>query len=91
MSKFGWSYPPGCNGTPYDDYPPEECHVCKKELDETQDCFCSPECAAKYTEAQKQEDEAYAELSRLEDDEEARYESDRVYDIMQERGISYYE
>lgn len=26
MSIFGWSYPPGCNGTPYDeDYP---CEVC---------------------------------------------------------------
>jgi hypothetical protein len=22
MSKFGWSYPPGCSGTPYDHEPP---------------------------------------------------------------------
>ena len=35
MSKFGWSYPPGCTGTPYDaDYP---CLLCGR--DET-DCIC---------------------------------------------------
>lgn len=38
MGKFGWSYPPGCNGTPWDqDYP---CEVCGQGTD---DCIC-PEC-----------------------------------------------
>jgi hypothetical protein len=38
MSVFGWSYPPGCNGTPFDDDSP--CMVCGKFEDE---CIC-PEC-----------------------------------------------
>lgn len=39
MSRlFGWSYPPGCNGTPFDDdYP---CELCGEFED---DCIC-PEC-----------------------------------------------
>ena len=36
---FGWSYPAGCTGTPYDEDPP--CEVCGKEPDH--DCEC-PEC-----------------------------------------------
>lgn len=38
MSKFGWSYPPGCNGTPYDEDHP--CDVCGYEAGA---CIC-PEC-----------------------------------------------
>lgn len=41
MSVFGWSYPPGCNGTLYDeDYP---CEVCGLFPD---DCICleCPQC-----------------------------------------------
>jgi hypothetical protein len=37
MSKFGWSYPPGCSGPPDDDYP---CEVCGRYDD---DCLC-PVC-----------------------------------------------
>lgn len=38
MGIFGWSYPPGCSGTPYDeDYP---CEVCGEFEDK---CIC-PEC-----------------------------------------------
>jgi len=38
MGIFGWSYPPGCSSTPYDeDYP---CDVCG-EFEDT--CIC-PEC-----------------------------------------------
>lgn len=39
MGIFGWSYPPGCTGTPYDDVF-GECEVCGKDVD---DCIC-PEC-----------------------------------------------
>lgn len=38
MGKFGWSYPAGCSGTPYDEFPP--CEVCGRDPD---DCLC-PEC-----------------------------------------------
>lgn len=38
MSKFGWSYPPGCSGTPFDEDHPCEC--CGLFPD---DCIC-PEC-----------------------------------------------
>lgn len=38
MADFGWSYPAGCSGTPYD--APEYCWVCYLSLD---DCTC-PEC-----------------------------------------------
>jgi hypothetical protein len=38
MGKFGWSYPPGCYGTPYDEDHP--CEVCGEFED---DCIC-PEC-----------------------------------------------
>jgi hypothetical protein len=37
MSKFGWSYPPGCSGPPDEDSP---CAVCCKSDDA---CVC-PEC-----------------------------------------------
>lgn len=37
-SMFGWSYPPGCSGTPYDEDMP--CEVCGKDVDR---CIC-PEC-----------------------------------------------
>jgi hypothetical protein len=37
-SKFGWSYPPGCSGPPYDDEGP--CEICGKSVE---DCIC-PEC-----------------------------------------------
>lgn len=38
MGIFGWSYPPGCSGPPWDeDYP---CEVCGEFPD---DCIC-PEC-----------------------------------------------
>ncbi len=37
-SVFGWSYPPGCSGTPYDeDYP---CDICGNF---PENCIC-PEC-----------------------------------------------
>lgn len=39
MSKFGWSYPPGCSGTPFDE-PDPPCTMCGKAVD---DCIC-PEC-----------------------------------------------
>lgn len=38
MSKFGWSYPPGCSGTPYDEEYP--CAVCGYGCDA--DCPCPP-------------------------------------------------
>ena len=36
---FGWSYPPGCSGTPWDDDQP--CEVCGKDVER---CIC-PECS----------------------------------------------
>jgi endogenous inhibitor of DNA gyrase (YacG/DUF329 family) len=55
MSIFGWSYPAGCNSTPYDDFGPEECPVCKKpNWDEQEEKFihvsrayCSDDCEAR--------------------------------------------
>lgn len=45
MGKFGWSYPPGCSGTPYDD--DVYCDVCGGNPDIEQPnkgaCIC-PEC-----------------------------------------------
>ena len=39
MSRlFGWSYPPGCNSTPFDEEYP--CEICGEMPD---DCIC-PEC-----------------------------------------------
>jgi hypothetical protein len=35
---FGWSYSPGCRGTPWDDDQP--CEVCGKDVEK---CIC-PEC-----------------------------------------------
>lgn len=39
MSKFGWSYPPGCRGTPHDESDPP-CAIC---LGDPASCGC-PEC-----------------------------------------------
>ncbi len=39
MSKFGWSYPPGCSGPP-DEYE-GPCRCCGRSCD---DCIC-PECS----------------------------------------------
>ena len=55
MSIFGWSYPAGCNSTPYDNFGPEECPVCKKpNWDEQEEKFihgsqvyCSDNCEAR--------------------------------------------
>ncbi len=54
MSNFGWSYPAGCTGTPYDeDEDPVECPTCGKEnWDEEADApvyppspdYCSEAC-----------------------------------------------
>lgn len=43
MGTFGWSYPPGCSGTPFDE--PTYCEVCGCDTD---DCVCPecPECGA---------------------------------------------
>jgi hypothetical protein len=58
MSIFGWDYPAGCNGTPYDEESPEECPQCGAE-NSTEDgepvCagapdFCSVMCAKSYDE-----------------------------------------
>jgi len=38
MSKFGWSYPPGCSGTPFDE-PDPPCDICGRDTDE---CICPP-------------------------------------------------
>jgi hypothetical protein len=37
MSMFGWDYPPGCHGTPWDDA--EICQVCGFDVDS---CICPP-------------------------------------------------
>jgi hypothetical protein len=43
MANFGWSYPPGCTGTPYDDVPGEpweyqpRCTTCRAFLPTTPD------------------------------------------------------
>jgi hypothetical protein len=34
MSNFGWSYPAGCSGTPYDEHDVERCHQCGVPLAE---------------------------------------------------------
>lgn len=38
MPNFGWDYPPGCSGTPYDE--PDYCQICAQDVD---NCIC-PEC-----------------------------------------------
>lgn len=55
MSVFGWSYPPGCSSTPYDDGDiPESCPECHGpnwdfgndvELYQEDPAFCSKACA----------------------------------------------
>ena len=40
---FGWSYPPGCTGTPFDEELP--CEICGEDVD---DCIC-PECPECFT------------------------------------------
>ena len=67
MSLFGWSYPAGCTGTPYDaDDGPETCPVCDApnwdddagvEVYKPDPAFCSKACA-----------DAYAATSRIADD-----------------------
>ena len=45
MGIFGWDYPPGCSGTPFDD--PRFCDVCGKDAESSRDgCICHecPEC-----------------------------------------------
>lgn len=50
MSKFGWSYPPGCSGPPEDDH--SDCLVCGgnvyEEDPELGGCICEecPQCGA---------------------------------------------
>lgn len=41
MGIFGWSYPPGCSGTPYDEDPP--CAACGLDPDQCE-CPICPEC-----------------------------------------------
>jgi len=75
---FGWSYPAGCNSTPYDDNLPDNCPVCKGEnydLDREQWIFesgpyCCAKCAEKGAEADRlaAEDEA-AEWREIEQNE----------------------
>jgi hypothetical protein len=56
MGTFGWSYPPGCSGTPYDDCPDDSCCVfCEEALpDEIADDswafsgYCDAECATRH-------------------------------------------
>ena len=43
MSAFGWSYPPGCSGTPYDD-DDESCSVCGAQNPDYCVCRICPEC-----------------------------------------------
>lgn len=54
MSMFGWSYPAGCTGTPYDDDAPEACPCCGGvnwdedggvEINKGAFPYCSPSCA----------------------------------------------
>jgi hypothetical protein len=72
MGKFGWSYPPGCSGPPYDYEGP--CEVCGKSVD---DCTCpecpvcsdigNPDCYEKHGLIRTQEQiEAFAEFERIE-------------------------
>lgn len=61
MSKFGWSYPAGCEGTPYDHCPDDSaCACCGATLppipdevdpeDPVWNGFCDEECRRKYAE-----------------------------------------
>jgi hypothetical protein len=53
VSIFGWSYPPGCSGTPYDDAPDDNvCAWCGASLPENppptmwaHDGVCDAKCA----------------------------------------------
>lgn len=55
MGIFGWSYPPGCSGTPYDECPDgDACAFCGQELPEDAqpdswafEGYCDAECAAR--------------------------------------------
>lgn len=44
MTKFGWDYPPGCHGTPWDE-PDPPCEICGED---PYDCIC-PECPVCHT------------------------------------------
>ena len=81
-SMFGWSYPPGCSGTPFDeDYP---CQICGKAVD---DCDCptcpvcdvagDPFCYEKHgmTYSPKQ----LAAQEKLKVDQKAQYEAEKAW------------
>jgi len=38
MVSFGWSYPPGCEGTPYDESDPREDYECCEDCNQYEDC-----------------------------------------------------
>lgn len=73
MSIFGWSYPAGCNSTPYDDFGPEVCPVCGKEnWDENtetyrhkSEAYCSDECERQDMEDQRKQADAERIRSEL--------------------------
>ena len=60
MSIFGWSYPAGCSGTPYDDDRPEVCPQCGRNNSNEEGepvCvdapdFCSVACQDTYVAAE---------------------------------------
>lgn len=74
MSNFGWSYPAGVSGTPYDEYTPESCPVCgvanwdeeKEEFIHSSHTFCSDSCARDYVHWVDHEDEMYFRALREE-------------------------
>lgn len=89
MGIFGWSYPPGCHGTPYDE--PDFCEVCGGNID-ADECLCE-ECSvcsevgnpACYTgHGMTQTDEVKAIISAREAETEARFnaEADGLYEAM---------
>ena len=78
MSIFGWSYPAGCSGTPYDDDSPEECPQCgaANSTDEGEPVcsdapdFCSVACQETYLIAEAEyEREMDAMLNKAEREE----------------------
>lgn len=78
MSIFGWSYPAGCSGTPYDEEPPEACALCgaaNSDEDGVPVCadapdFCSVACQETYLASEGEyERELDARLNKAEREE----------------------
>ena len=67
MSKFGWSYPPGCSEVPDDQEPTQFCEACGREKGETIGWTCDDRKACE------------ASIQKMIENEYLNYEFDTEY------------